>query len=283
MHRVPACLFTALVVLGLAGTAVAQAVPPQSPDPSAGGSPLDVDPYATPYLYQNAGRGLGMSFTVQYEAGYGSRESRNFAQEGIEQGLRLRFQPWEFLGIEAFGGLVVDPARSGVDAYAGSVEIIGRPLNQRKHYVNLDLGAGYIYDYRGDHIPRVRLALSRSFGKLDLSLAGLLEIPVGNAGRDEVDVMTSLAVSYGVLRWLRLGIELAGEDLEGFEEEEEAEGGAKILFGPTFAFTLPKGFFIKLNTSAIYAHLANQKFAPGTPRPDTWGFMGRAAVGWTWN
>lgn len=272
-----------VTMLFLSLPAFGQELASPSSDGVSSGSPMETDPFATPYLYQNAGRGHGMSFTVQYEAGYGSRESRNFAQEGVEQGLRLRFQPWTFLGIEAFGGLVIDPSKSGVNAYAGSVEIIGRPLNQRQHYINLDLGAGYIYDYRGDHIPRVRLTLGRSFGNLDLSLSGLLEIPVGNAGRDEVDVMTSLALSYGILRWFRLGVEVAGEDLEGFEESEEAEGGAKILFGPTFAFTLPKGFFIKLNTSAIYAHLSNQKFAPGAPKPDTWGFMGRAVVGWTWN
>jgi hypothetical protein len=268
-----ACLPAALLALVWARPAAAQEV----------AQAVEEDPYSSPYVYQNAGRGRGMSFTVQYEAGYGSRESRNFAQEGVEQGLRLRFQPWEFLGIEAFGGLVLDASKGSLKGQAASVEIIGRALRQDRHYVNLDLGGGYIYDYRGDHIPRIRLTLGRSFGKLDLSLSGLLEIPVGAKGRDEVDVMTSLAVSYGVLRWMRLGIELAGEDLEGFEEAEEAEGGAKILFGPTFAFTLGKGFFLKLNTSAVYAHLANQKFAPGVQKPDTWGFMGRAAVGWTWN
>lgn len=268
-----ACLPAVLLALAWARPAAAESV--------AGA--VEEDPYSSPYVYQNAGRGRGMSLTVQYEAGYGSRESRNFAQEGVEQGLRLRFQPVDFLGIEAFGGLVLDAGKGALKGQAASVEVIGRVLRQDRHQVNLDLGGGYLYDYRGDHIPRVRLTLGRSFGKLDLSLSGLLEIPVGAKGRDEADVMTSLAVSYGVLRWLRLGGEVAGEDLEGLGDAGESEGGAKILFGPTFAFTLGKGFFLKLNTSAVYAHLANQRFAPGAARPDAWGFMGRAVVGWTWD
>jgi hypothetical protein len=233
-------------------------------------------------VYQNTGRGRGQSFTVQYEVGYGTRESRNFAQQGVEQGLRLRYQPLDFLGIEAFGGIVIDAARGGLRSQAAAVEVIARALRQDRHHLNLDLGLGYIYDYRSDHIPRIRLAIGRSFGALDLSLSGLLEIPVGSAGRDEVDVMTALAVSYAVVPSLRIGLEVAGEDLEGLFEEEEAEGGAKLLFGPTLAWSLPKGFFVKLNTSAVHAFLGNQRFAPGEERPAAWGFMGRMALGWTW-
>ncbi|HOU53442.1 MAG TPA: hypothetical protein PLQ97_05880 [Myxococcota bacterium] len=240
------------------------------------------DPFASPYVYQNTGRGPRQSFTVQYEVGYGTRESRNFAQQGVEQGLRLRYQPLDFLGVEAFGGIVIDASRGGMRGQAAAVEVIARALRQDRHHLNLDLGLGYIYDYRSDHIPRIRLTLGRAFGALDLSLSGLLEVPVGSAGRDEVDVMTSLAVSYGVLPSLRVGLEVAGEDLEGIFEEEEAEGGAKILFGPTLAWTLPQGFFVKLNTSAVRAFLGNQRFASGEDRPAAWGFMGRLALGWTW-
>jgi hypothetical protein len=243
------------------------------------GDPLQV---AQPYVYQTNGAGAEMSVTLQYEAGYGTRESRNFVQDGIEQGLRVRFQPWSFLGVEAFGGLVLT-SWGGYQGWAAGVEVIGRALEQSKHWLNLDVGAGYIRDYREAHIPRVRLTLGHTFDKLDVSLSGLMEIPVGSAGRDEVDVMTSVAVSYGVAEWARLGLEVAAEDLEGFLEPEEAEGGAKLLFGPTLALTLPMGFFVKLNAAPVYAFLGNQEPAPGASRPPEWGFMGRAVVGWTWH
>ncbi len=236
---------------------------------------------ATPYVYQNSGQGDEMSVRLQYELGYGSRENRNFTQEGVEQGVRARFQPLDRVAVEAFGGVVI--AQGGrYEAASGSFELIGRALCQDGYYVNLDLGAGYIYDYRGDHIPRVRLTLGHSFDKLDVSLMGLLEVPVGSAGRDEMDVMTSLALSYAFMDTFRLGIEAAGEDLEGLVEAEEAEGGAKLLFGPTAGIELPYDLFIKLNAAAVYAYVNNQVYLPGQTKPDTWGFMGRMALGWSW-
>ncbi|MBI5479246.1 MAG: hypothetical protein HY906_10335 [Deltaproteobacteria bacterium] len=239
--------------------------------------------YATPYVYQNVGAGQPMSVTAQYELGYGSRESRTFTQVGIEQGARLRFQPWQRFGVEAFGGVVLDAGSGGYRSFAASVEGLGRVLIQSRHHLNLDLGAGYIYDYRGDHVPRLRLTLGRSFGRLDLSLSALLEIPVGGVGRDGVDVITTVAASYRVVARLRLGFEVAAEDLEGLTGRNEAEGGAKLLCGPTLAITLPHGLFLKLNTAAVYAWLSNQTYAAGARRPDEWGVMARAVVGWSWH
>jgi hypothetical protein len=248
-----------------------------------GGAPADEEraSYATPYVYQDAGAGPRMSVTAQYELGYGSRESRTFTQEGLEQGARLRFQPWERFGVEAFGGMVLDSSGS-YRSFAASVEGIGRVLVQRRHHLNLDLGAGYTYDYRGDHVPRLRLVVGRSFGRLDVSLSGLLEIPVGKTGRDGADVVVAVAASYLVVPRLRLGLEVAAEDLEGLTDRHEAEGGAKVLWGPTAAVTLPRGFFLKLNVAAVWTYVANQDFAAAGGRPDEWGVMARAVLGYTW-
>ena len=243
-------------------------------------APEDAAPYSSPYVYQNTGHGRAMSATLQYEAGYGSRESRSFAQKGVEQGLRLRVQPWDFLGVEAFGGVVVDAHSRGLTSEAASIEVVARALDQRRHQVNLDIGAGYIYDYRHAHVPRIRLTLGRGFGRLDLSLSGLLEIPVGSAGRDDLDVMTTIAASYRVTDWLRVGGEVAAEDLEGLWDPREAEGGAKFLFGPTVAFVGPAGLFVKVNAAPVFAYVANQRPAPGAIRGDQWGFMGRVVLGW---
>jgi len=241
-----------------------------------------LDPlYSTPFVYQNTGHGVGPSFSMQYELGYGSRESRNFTQEGIEQGVRGRFQILDWLAIEGFGGLVVDARRTETKGYAGSFEVIGRLLNQNRHHINLDLGGGYIYDYRGDHVPRVRLTLGWAHKKFDIALGSLVEIPVGNAGRDEADVVTTLAFSYAFKDWLRIGWETGFEDIEGFFESEESEGGAKTIFGPTFAIIATKHIFLKLNTAGIYAFTSNQRFEGNRTKPDALGFLGRLILGWT--
>jgi len=237
--------------------------------------------YPTHFVYQNTGHGIGSSFSLQYELGYGSRESRNFTQEGIEQGVRSRLQVQDWLALEAFGGLVIDTTKTETKGYAGSFEVIGRLLSQNKHHLNLDLGGGYIYDYRGDHVPRVRLTLSYTYKKLDMALGSLVEIPVGSAGRDEADVVTTLAFSYGFKNWLRLGLETGLEDIEGFFESEEAEGGAKTIFGPTLAIIATKNIYLKLNTAGIYAFTSNQKFEGNRRKPDAFGFLGRLVLGWT--
>jgi hypothetical protein len=237
---------------------------------------------SSPYVYQRTGQGAEGTFAVMLETAYGTRESRNFAPDGVELALRLRGQPLGWLGLEGFAGVLLDPGPGGgFDSYAAGLEVLGRALRQDRHEVNLDLGLGYLYDYRGDHIPRVRLTLGRAFGDLDLSLAGLLEIPVGSAGRDEADVMLAFAGSYAVTPWYRQGFELAGEDLEGLFEAEEAEGGAKVLFGPTAALDLAGGMLVRLNAAAVYAHTANQTPLPGRPLPDAWGFMLRVVLGWS--
>ena len=94
--------------------------------------------------------------------------------------------------------------------------------------------------------------------------------------------MVSLAASYGFLPWFRAGLEVAGEDLEGFGDDEEVEGGAKLLFGPTMSFAMPLGFFAKVNTSAAYTRVPQSLRNAPTAHP-TWGFMGRAVLGWGWH
>ena len=51
--------------------------------------------------------------------------------------------------------------------------------------------------------------------------------------RDAVDLITSVGWSRTLTHGVSLGVEAIGEDLEGFWEQEEAEGGARLLAGPS--------------------------------------------------
>lgn len=53
------------------------------------------------------------------------------------------------------------------------------------------------------------------------------------AGRDAIDLITSVGWAHNLTRAVSLGVEAIGEDLEGFWEAEEAEGGARLLLGPS--------------------------------------------------
>jgi len=230
-----------------------------------------------PYVYQRVGSGQSMSLTAEYETAYGSRESRFFGSEGLEQGLRFRFQPWDFLNFEGWAGILIHDG--GFEEEAASFEVNWQVLNQVDHYIELHLGAGYIFDYRDDHIPRLRLVLGRAFGDFEMLFSTLLEIPT-NPERDEVDIMFSLAGSYVFTGWYRQGLEFCIEDIEGLWESEEAEGGAKFLIGPTAYFEIAEHFEIKLNAALVLAYLANQTPPPGKSLGDEIGFMGRLVLGY---
>ena len=51
--------------------------------------------------------------------------------------------------------------------------------------------------------------------------------------RDKLDFISSFGYQHRVSSVLYLGFEALGQDLEGFWEKDEAEGGAKVMIGPS--------------------------------------------------
>lgn len=226
-----------------------------------------------PYTYQRSAAGESGSVTVALETGYGTRETRNFASPGLEQGASLRVQATDSLAVELFGGRLIADGASKFSAEARY-----RAVRAEQAGVALDVGMGVTRDYRGDTIPRFRVAASQEQGAAAWSASGNFEVPVGNLERDELDVMVALAGSLRATRALRVGVELAGEDLEGLFDDEEAEGGARLLAGPSVRVELPSDLYLQANLSAVYAVASANPIAP--PAGDTWGLSSRAVVGW---
>ncbi len=234
-------------------------------------SSADVVP--SPYIFQHVGEVESMTVTMESVSAYGTRDTRSFGSRGFEQGLRLRFFPWSFLGIEAWGGLLVP--RQGELRHEAAIGLHWLLLHQAKHSVDLQLGAGYVHDYHYDHVMQLHALIGHKFGKFDVRASALLEIPFSGR-RDDADLMFGLAASYKLTNSWTQGLELCGEDLEGLWDSEEAEGGARFLLGPTAYFRLDDDFTLKLNTSLIYIHSSNQVSAID----DGFGFMGRLVLGY---
>ena len=57
------------------------------------------------------------------------------------------------------------------------------------------------------------------------------------SNRDKIDVISSFGFHHVLFGKLYGGFETVGEDLEGFWDQEEAEGGAKLLVGPSLNMT----------------------------------------------
>ncbi len=234
-----------------------------------------------PYVYQRGGHGTAGVVSVEVETAYGSRDARPFGAAGMEQGARVRWTPLDWLTAEGWSGVLF--TGGAYRATAAAVDVHVGVLNQADHHVNLTLSGGYLFDYQQVHVPRLRATLGRSWGPLDTALSGYLEIPTAR-GRDAVDLVVALAASYRVARWARVGLELEGQDLEGFWEPQEAEGGAKLVLGPTAWFRVWDGLYAKLNVGAIVPATTNAPtnvVAGADTSTYDYGVLARAVAGWS--
>jgi hypothetical protein len=103
---------------------------------------------------------------------------------------------------------------------------------------SLAVGLGMRHEINGVNVLLGRVAAGRSFSAWRLDGNALFERPYA-VGRDSVDLITSFGVARRLLPALYTGVELIGEDLEGFWEVEEAEGGARVLIGPSIRLAPP--------------------------------------------
>ena len=265
------------------------------------------------YIYQNGYLGMQGDVTLESETAYGTRDSRLYGSDAFEQGVAIKVSGTNWLSIRAEGsalfltgesdepeGLEEEEEDNTKFAFAG--DLFFNILRQKgTRGLNFALGAGYQNDYEQTSIPRAHLALSREWDNFDLSFSTTIEVPLGGEEEeegeveeaeeeeeeegeyDEIDGMISLASSYAFTDWFRLGLEGALEDIEGFWEEEEAEGGAKTIVGPTFCFNIIDNLVARANTGAVIPLTSNdQTRVPGEENNQSdVGFLGRMTIAYT--
>jgi hypothetical protein len=213
----------------------------------------------TPYLYQRAPRAGELRTTVELESAVGTRDARPFGERGAEEALR----------VELRAGRVTVSARGGVlfvdgDRHAGASGELGVAiLDQHRGDapITLRASAALIRDYREDTSLRLAITGARDWARVNVTASAIGEKPFAE-DRDTVDVIVGAAASVSIARRARLGAEIVGEDLEDAWEDEEAEGGARLLVGPTLWVAGPAAIELR----------ANAAWASG-------GFLGRLVIG----
>lgn len=230
-----------------------------------------------PYLYQRSGFEYKGALTLEMENGLGTRDSGYFGRAGFETGFRFRYGLTDRINIEGWTGLNAQAGRFRSQAFA--LEAGFGVLKQGSQPVNLSLAAGFKRDFEGVFIPLLRLTLSRTWGNFDLTLSGLGEFPQAS-WRDDADIIIGTGVSYKIFDWCRLGLEALGEDLEGFWEKKEAEGGAKFIVGPTAWVRITKGLECKVNAGWVHAATTNIPTRPDLMGDSAGrdGFLARIAL-----
>ena len=149
--------------------------------------------------------------------------------------------------------------------------------------VRLAVGVGARREWEGTSTALARVCLGWSGRQTVLFGNALIEKPFAT-GRDPVDLITTLGWLQSVGHGLRLGVEAVGEDLEGFWEVDEAEGGAKLYAGPALHWTAPAGrLWLSASGGPIVYATRSSRSSPA-PRPlDATGngFTMRVSVGYT--
>jgi hypothetical protein len=146
-------------------------------------------------------------------------------------------QPEQRLGVQASSGRVTLVARFGIAEVGSSYQSSqsgealysffgqGRPIA-------LAAGGGLLHEAGGVNVLLMRVVAGRSTTSSHLYGNALFQKPLSSE-RDTVDVITSVGWARKLSRAVSMGVEAIGEDLEGFWETEEAEGGARLLAGPS--------------------------------------------------
>lgn len=94
------------------------------------------------------------------------------------------------------------------------------------------LGGGVLHEPDGVNVLLARVVGGRTADAWLLHGNLLFQKPM-SSDRDAVDLITSVGWARKFRHGVSLGVEAIGEDLEGFWEAEEAEGGARLLAGPS--------------------------------------------------
>ncbi len=220
-----------------------------------------------------------LKWSLDYSGNYGERVAMPFGYNGISQ----QFAVKGYLGKQFTLYANVSMGFHGQDniASAQQAEIIRNFLGGKK---NLGFRVGAGVGVRKD-FSNVKSLLSRLTFSYDASRwkagGNLLFEKALASNRDAVDVITSLGVHYRLINNFYGGFEAVGEDLEGFWDTEEAEGGAKLLIGPSLNLAPRKSrLSFSLSGGPVIYATQNQLTNPEAMRelPSQSGLMLRARV-----
>jgi hypothetical protein len=219
------------------------------------------------------------AWTAYYDSGYGEESGEPFGYDGVEQ--RFGVQGRLGAGFTLLGhvGLGIGDVATRSTQQAEVLKDVSGATSR----VRLAVGVGARREWEGTSAALARVCLGWSGKNTLLFGNALVEKPFA-AGRDPVDLITTLGWLQNVGGGLRLGVEAVGEDLEGFWEAEEAEGGAKLYAGPALHWTAPSGrLWLSASGGPILYATRSSRTSPA-PRPlgaDGNGFTVRASVGYT--
>ncbi|MBC6112616.1 hypothetical protein ACFOG5_23995 [Pedobacter fastidiosus] len=185
-----------------------------------------------PFLFSvNTLTAENQKWNIHYSGSYGERASGQFGYDGLGQ----QFGVKGYLGsrFTLYATASVGFANGGGISSAQQAEVI-RDLIGGKEAFGFRLGAGLGLSRDWSNTGSAISRISASFDQLNWRLVGNLRFEKAfDKTRDKLDFISGLGFQHQITNGFYLGFEALGQDLEGFWEKDEAEGGAKVMVGPS--------------------------------------------------
>jgi hypothetical protein len=166
-------------------------------------------------------------------AGYGERSFRSVGADQFEPRMGAGVRLNERLFFRAGASAAPMSSIEGDHAAIEGELIVG--LTPTTSPFQLTAALGGMRDYGGTGVALARFGAGWRSSTWNATANLRLERPFANESserRDAVDVVTALGFMKRINGTLQVGFEGVGQDLEGFFDKMEAEGGARLMIGP---------------------------------------------------
>jgi hypothetical protein len=185
-----------------------------------------------PFLFSvNTLTGSSPYWSVNASSNYAQRTSGAFGYNGADQQLAVK----GYLGnrLTLYANVDLGFAGNGSVNSSQQAELIRDFVGGKQAYgARFGVGLGANRDY--SNVGAVFSRLTASYEVANWRLGGNLRIEKAFSKlRDGIDLVTSFGFQHHIAGPVFAGVEMMGQDLEGFWESDEAEGGAKLLVGPS--------------------------------------------------
>lgn len=232
----------------------------------AGGGRLQADSLVVrPFLFTvtPAAGTASERWVVHYDTGYGERTAAPIGYDGLEQ--RVGVQGDLGAGLTVLAQLGLGVAREQSSRTTQEAEVLKR-LRAPTRGLQIAAGTGLRREWEGTTVLLGRITVGRPFERAGVFANVRFEKPLAE-GRDSVDLITSLGFHRQLASAVHLGVEAIGEDLEGFWEAEEAEGGAKVFVGPSVRVAPVHARFSATLCGGPILYATHSARDSGAPRP----------------
>jgi len=171
------------------------------------------------------------AWNFNYTGSYGEHTARPFGFDGVDQ----QFAVKGYLGnrFTLFANADLGFAHNGSTTTAQQAEVI-RDFVGGKTFSGARFGLGLGVNRDFSNTGAIFSRVTASFEAASWRVGGNMRFEKAfSKTRDGIDLVSSIGFQHHITGPVFAGIEAVGEDLEGFWEADETEGGAKLLVGPS--------------------------------------------------